>query len=152
MKKLLTILTITAIVFASCSKTKKLTKRLYAGKWNITKKENLAFFNNQTDVPHTYTNTAAGSIELKSDHTGTFNDPIDASGTIATYAITDWYNDETHVSILLEDQSNPKKVYQWTFDITNPETTTQTWYNHLYRTENSGYVEIKTTYSVAQAK
>ncbi len=151
MKKLLTILTITAIVFASCSKTKKLSKRL-ATKWNITKKDHQAFYNNVQDVPQTYTTTSAvGSVELKSDGTGTFTDPVNAKGDLAVYTIADWYNDDAHVSILVEDQSSPKKVYQWTFNITTNEKEKQVWFNELNREQN-GPVKVLTNYYLAIAK
>jgi len=149
MKKLLTILTITAVVFAACSKTKKLHKRL-ATKWNITTKDYQFYYNNVLTPSQTYNVSAKGSIELKSDGTGTISDPTNANGDLVVYTVTDWFNDEGHLSILVKDQN--AKVNQLTFDVTGNEAEKQVWYNEFNQATIAGIVQTKTTYTLAIAK
>jgi len=149
-KKLLTILTIVAVVFASCSKTKKLTKQM-TGKWTISSKDYKYTYNNVVLPSQTYNVAAKGSVELKSDGTGTFNDPSNANGDIAVYSITDWYNDDAHISLLVKDQSG--LVNQWTFDIAADHSSEkQVWTNESNPYTNSGVAKTNATYTLAITK
>lgn len=149
MKKVLTILTIITIAFASCTKAKKLSKRV-AAKWNIASKDVKFNFNNFPSTNQTYLSTGKGSIELKSDGTGTITDPQNAAGDLATYTVTDWYNDDLHITIMYKDQA--LEIHQVTFDVTSNEKEAQTWYNEMNEQQIAGKVNVKTTYMLTLAK
>lgn len=127
MFKSIALLFVLAIAVSSCSKEKKLTKRL-DGTWNIDEVTYRDYEDGALDPFFgSFTFPNAGTITLNKDNTGsiTFSLPgIDPS----TAQILDWSNTETTVQIISREPNSTVNDTM-VFDVVVNEKNKQEWFN-----------------------